>query len=222
MNYREDSFRRKFTSAAQHLAVEPKQLVSLKLREIVNSYEDYRHLVEILQHEVGIKCSEIKADLQGRGYLLDDGKTKLILVEHESGLEILYIAGSIASLIGLIPVVLQGWRAIRGLSSRRDFPSDRGLEVRRIDDSGHIHEEHVHGRHLGHLMSMSSTFSDLATTAKLVETEIKMLGEQVQKLTSRVEELETKPHRVISSATRSKPKSALKKAGLEKRKTAKP
>lgn len=222
MNYREDSFRRKFASAAQHLAVEPKQLVSLKLREIVNSYEDYRQLVEVLQHEVGIKCSEIKADLQGRGYLLDDGKTKLILVEHESGLEILYIAGSIASLISLVPVVLQGWRAIRGLSSRRDFPPDRGLEVRRIDDSGHIHEEPIHGRHLGHFLSMSSTFSDLATTAKLVETEIKMLSEQVQKLTSRVEELETKPHRAILSATRSKPKPAAKKARLEKRKTTKP
>ncbi len=208
MDYREESFRRKFAAAGQHLSVRPEQVVSLKLRGKVTSYDEYRQLVSILQGEAGLQCSEIQADLQGRGHLLGDGKAKVIVVEHETGLEILYIAGSIASLMGLIPLVLQGWRALRGqLSGRRAMP-DHDIEIRRVDDSGHLHEEHVHDRHFGPSMTIGSILPALATTAGLIETEIGMLSRQVQALSSRVDALEKQRRLPASSTVRKRTKSA--------------
>ena len=106
LNYREESFRQKFCSAAQQLSVRPDQVISLKFRENIGSYEHYQELVENLQHEFGVQCSRVDKELQGRGYLLSLGPARVILVEHETGLEVLYIAGSIASLISLVPLVL--------------------------------------------------------------------------------------------------------------------
>lgn len=190
MDYREESFRRKFASAAQHLGVEPEQIVSLKLRENVSSYDEYRQLIDVLHHEAGLQCSEIAADLQGRGYLLGDGKTHVIIVEHETGLELFYIAGSIASLIGLVPLILQGWRALRRQASGRHGMPDHGLEIRRIDHGGRVSEEHIHERYPDSFMAIGSILPAIATTASLIETEIRILSEQIQRLNSRVELLE--------------------------------
>lgn len=216
MDYREESFRRKFRGAAEHLSVNPEQVVSLKLRENVHSSE-YRHLVEILQHEAGLQCSEVQADLQGRGYLLGDGKTKVIVVEHETGLELLYIAGSIASLIGLVPLVLQGWRALRAQLPGRHAMQDHGIEIRRIDSSGHVQEEHVYDRHMGSFTAIGSILPALSTTAGLIEDEIKVLGQEIQKLVSRVDALEEQhrsarsssgPRKTISTVTKPRGKKA--------------
>lgn len=190
MDYREDSFRRKFAEAAQLLGVPPDQIVSLKLREDVSSHGDYRELVEALHHDAGLEWSDIQADLQGRGYLVGDGNARVIVVEHETGLELLYIAGSIASLIALVPLVLDGWHALRGqFAGRRGVP-DRGMEIRRVDDAGHIHEEPVHERFPGPFLAMGSALPALATTAGLIEAELRTLNDQIQRLNSRVGALE--------------------------------
>ena len=60
----------KINSAAQHLNVRADQIVSLKFRENVGSYGDYRELVETLHHEAGVHFSEVDGDLQGHGYCL--------------------------------------------------------------------------------------------------------------------------------------------------------
>lgn len=205
MNYREESFRKKFLGASQWLCAKPDQLVSLKLRENVSSYEEYRNLVRSLEHEAGLKCTAIDADLQGRGYLVGDGKTKLIVVEHETGLEILYIAGSIASLIGLVPLVLQGWHALRGRHWGRHELEIHGVEIRRMDEKGHLHEEHLHRPGLGSTMALSVFTQALATTSDLIESETKSLSRQVQSLTSRVDALEK---RISSGARRTTLKTA--------------
>jgi hypothetical protein len=164
MDYREESFKRKFSSAAQHLNVGADQIVSLKFRENVGSYDDYRELIDMLQSEAEIHYSEVDGDLQGRGYMLGHGKTKLLLVEHETGLEILYIAGSIASLLGLIPLVLQGWAAIRGRLPRHGASLDYPVEIRQIDQTGRLNEKHLHPHQLSaSLMPMGSFFSAIAT-----------------------------------------------------------
>jgi hypothetical protein len=205
MDYREDSFRRKFAVASQILGVPPEQIVSLKLREDVSSYGDYRQLVDSLHHDAGLEWSEIQADLQGRGYLLGDGNVRVIVVEHETGLELLYIAGSIASLIALVPLVLDGWHALRGQYSGRRGVPDRGMEIRRIDDAGCIHEEPVHERFPGPFLAMESALPALATTAGLIEAELRTLNDQIQRLNARVEALEQQ--RQSSSAPGPKPHS---------------
>ena len=109
MTYREDAFKTKFADAARCLDVAPDQVISLKLRETVGSYSEYRHLLKTLEHEFGISWQEVDGNFQGTGYIVGDNKYKIIVVEHETGLEILYIAASIASLVGVIPLVLQCW-----------------------------------------------------------------------------------------------------------------
>ncbi len=191
MDYREESFKRKFSSAAQHLNVGADQFVSLKFRENVGSCDDYRVLIDMLQNEAGILYSEVDGDLQGRGYMLGHGKTRLLLVEHETGLEILYIAGSIASLLGLIPLVLQGWAAIRGRLPRHGASLDYPVEIRQIDQTGRLNEKHLHPHQLSaSLMPMGSFFSAIATAGILVESEMENLVRQMKDLQSRVEVME--------------------------------
>ena len=39
-------------------------------------------------------------------------------MEHETGLEILYVAGAAASIVGLIPLVINAWKSLRGRFGR--------------------------------------------------------------------------------------------------------
>jgi hypothetical protein len=191
MNYREQSFTSKFNSAAECLDVKPEQIVSLKFRENVNSYEEYRHLLDSLCQEAGVQCTKLDGDLQGRGYLLGFDKTKVILVEHETGLEILYIAGSIASLIGIIPLILQGWGAMRGRFRGRGAVIDHSVEIRRMDQAGHLHEEHLHDwQPMGSLMSIGTFLPVITTSTNLIENEMKHVVQQLELLTLRIEVLE--------------------------------
>jgi hypothetical protein len=212
MDNREESFKRKFCSAGQHLKVPFDQIVSLKFRENVISYDDYRKLVELLRHEAGINFSEIDGDLQGRGYLLQHEKANLLLVEHETGLEILYIAGSVASLLGMIPLVLQGWAAIRGLLPRHGAPIDHRVEIRRFDDIGHLHEEHLpsHRMQLS-LMQVNTLTPALLNAATFLEHENSVLIKRVEVLTRRIEALETKVNKE-DTKDKSRPHKSPKKA----------
>jgi hypothetical protein len=132
---------------------------------------------------VGFYCTEINNGLQGQGYLLGDKKNKIIVVEHETGLEILYIAGSIASLIQLIPFVFQTWRNIRGTFLRRNNLG-HDIEIRRMDSNGHLQEEHVNEA------SIDSSSSSLYSIVNLIENEIKKVMKDVKKLTLRVDKME--------------------------------
>ncbi|MGA3333582.1 MAG: hypothetical protein ABSC62_05390 [Terracidiphilus sp.] len=196
MDYREEAFRRKFNNAAHHLNVSADQIVSLKFRENVGSYGDYRDLLDTLEHEAGIHYSEVDGDLQGRGYIVGLEKAKLLLVEHETGLEVLYIAGSIASLFGLIPLVLQGWAAIRGRFPGRHAQMDGPVEIRRIDNAGRLQEEHLRSQQLSASLLHIGTFAPtVSMAAALMEEETRNLSRQIEKLSSRIEALEKKAQR---------------------------
>jgi hypothetical protein len=193
MDYREKSFQGKFSTAARCLNARPDQIVSLKFRENVDSYNDYRDLLDMLQREAGIQYSEVDGDLQGRGYIVTFGTDKLVLVEHETGLEILYIASSVASLLGLIPLVTQGWAAIRRRLSGRHMPTDGPVEIRRIDQEGRLHEESLHDRQLSaSLLPTGALAPAVMAAATLMENEIKYLVRQIEELTCRVDAMEKK------------------------------
>lgn len=189
MDYRTEAFLRKFGDAARHLSVRPDQIVSLKLRENVNSYAEYGELLHELEHAAGLRYAPVDGDLQGQGYLISHGKAKIIVVEHEAGLEILYIAGSIASLISLVPLVLQGWRALRSRHARHE--SDvRNVEIRRLDSKGRISEEHFHDMAAFAPLPGGFLNAALASAAKLVEVDLGEINNQLHSLTLRVEALE--------------------------------
>lgn len=205
MDYRTENFRKKFNAAAQCLGVNPHEIISLKLRDTVNSHSEYRDFLQALEQQTGLRSSRVVGELQGEGHLLADGTSKIIVVEHESGLEVLYIAGSIASLVSLVPLVLQGWRAFRTRHRRRHDFDDERIEIRQIDQQGQFIENPVHADiGVGFMPVMNSAFM---SAAKTVEGELVRLRQILAALTKRVEVLETQrlPARLSGEqATRSK------------------
>ena len=212
MDHRTETFKAKFSDAGRHLGVNPKEVVSLKLRENVSSYDEYRNFFRALEHEAGFQCTPVDGDLQGKGYLLSDGSSRVIVVEHETGLEILYIAGSIASLIGILPLIVQGWRAFRGHhATRRDF-DDRGVEIRRIDENGHLTEDHLHERNLFHNSPFTANTFLATSAAKTIESELRQIKEQINSISRRVDALEGKnPAKAKSGKSRTDKKVSQKR-----------
>lgn len=207
MNYRQETFKRKFTAAAELLSVRADQVVSLKLRENVGSHNDYQELVNWLRHEAGLRCSEVAGDLQGRGYILGLDSAKLLFVEHETGLEVLYIAASIASLLSLIPLVLQGWALIRGRLPGRHAPNDAHAEIRRIDQAGRLHEEHVHARQPSpSLLAMGTLAPAITMAGTLMENEMRNVARKTEELVHRIDALEKDVRRVQAALTPNSPK----------------
>jgi len=207
MNYREKTFKDKFKDASRHLNVSPEQVVSLKLRDTVSSYGEYHELLKVLEHEIGIQWHEVDGDLQGRGYLVGDDKVKTIVVEHETGLEILYVAGSIASLVCLIPLILQCWSGIRGRGRRPYLPDFRSVEIRRLDNKGRLIEDRAHGIAAPWSGPLSFVNTALTSAAEVIDSEIKDLRNDVKALFGRVESLEKN----VSKPSKMQKKKSVKK-----------
>jgi len=186
---RAETFRRKFKDAGKCLGALPHEIVSMKVRETVTSYSEYHEFLRALEHQAGMRSSPVSGDLQGKSYLISDGSSKIIFVEHESGLEILYIAGSIASLVGLVPMVLQGWRAFRGRHHGRHDFENGSIEIRHVDEKGKLLERHVHDD-IGFGSSPFVINAALASAARIAEEDLSRLRQEIASLTHRVEMLE--------------------------------
>jgi predicted RNA binding protein YcfA (HicA-like mRNA interferase family) len=148
MHYRTDSFIRKFKSAQLLLASGSIQdIVSLKYRDNCVNNSDYAQFIEdYLKHSLGLDVKPASGDFWGKAWLVSDSHgDKILLVEHETGLEILYIAGSIASLIALIPLVSSGWNWFRdrGFHARYHRPDRQAIEVRRLNAENTVIEQQV-------------------------------------------------------------------------------
>lgn len=187
MDYREKAFKEKFSNASLHLGVEPKQIVSLKFRETVSSYSEYHNLLDTLQREAGISHQKLNDNFQDTRYLVADKNSKIILVEHETGLELLYIAGSIASLVGLIPVIRQCWTGMRNHFSPHRHRDFRGIEIRKLDENGKLKEDHVSEDEM--FCAPLPSFLVISATQNL-ENEIKILKEEIKILSERIKKIE--------------------------------
>jgi hypothetical protein len=135
IDWRTDSIFRRFTSALPHLKARSIQdVVSLKHRDRVANYSEYSDFVDdyLIRR---LKLDVEMIDLRGRAWIVKDKSGNcVILVEHETGLEILYVAGSIASLVTLIPMISSGWKKLRGRFSHHHFDNpDDGVEIRRFN-----------------------------------------------------------------------------------------
>jgi len=148
MDYRTESFTRRFASALPHLlASDMQQIVSIKYRDDCVSNSVYDRLADdIGPHGMSLDVQPLSGEFGGRAWLAkSENGGRAILIEHETGLEILGVVGSVASLISLIPLISSGWRRLRGRFFGHHFdPASEGLvEVRRIDDHGMVVEERV-------------------------------------------------------------------------------
>lgn len=141
MDNNEKYFQQKFKDCSLHLNAQSNDIISLKYREIRDNYF-YTELFVHLEKIKNLNVEKIGNTMGGNAYVISYGEQKIVIVEHETGLEILYIAGSIASLIGL---VLQIGSMIGNHRSHSHFQEDfRDVEVRYFDKKGKFIEDHKH------------------------------------------------------------------------------
>ncbi len=138
MDHRTESFARRFRSAESHLGAQDIQgVVSLKFRHhYVNGPEYSQFINDHLTRNLGFDVARLDGEFGGQAWLVTDkAQNRAILVEHETGLEILGAIGSVASLIALIPMISAGWANLRHrfLPPRFDRPDGDAIEVRRFD-----------------------------------------------------------------------------------------
>jgi len=129
-------FEQKFSECSKILKGDPKNIVSLKYREIRN-HHFYEELFYNLKSIDGLQVEPLGQKMNGISYKISYGMQNFLLVDHETGLEILYISGSVASLIALI---LQIISMIGDRRNRINSLSD--VEKRYYDKQGKIKVEH--------------------------------------------------------------------------------
>jgi hypothetical protein len=202
MDYRTKGFQEKFAAASAVLGVPPQEIMSVKMRDTVNSYSEYEAFFHELEHRHNLTLAPVSGQFQGKGFSLSDGRNTVILVEHETGLEILNTAGSIASLIGLVPLVVQAWRAFR---RHRHHHEPHEIEIRRLDAAGNLSEEHAHSLNSLH---PGAGGPDSFPFVALLENEHRRINAQMAALTARVSALETakEPAKKLVRKKRSKPR----------------
>ncbi len=185
MDSRTEPFLRKFSNAQSLLDARSIQdIVSLKYRESCVNNSDYVHFIDRhLKNEEGLEINPMSGDFWGKAWVVSDShKNKIILVEHETGLEILYVAGSVASLIALIPVINSGWKWFRNMRGRASFsrPDREGVELRRISTKNTIVEQQIQNIEVFLLNASLEENIALHDKVKLLEKEVAALKKAIQ------------------------------------------
>jgi len=179
---RTDSFLQRFRSAKAHLKAQGiHELVSLKYRgrhDVPGS--EYLHLVEYLKRDQGLDVATVDGGFGGQAWLVTDrAQNRAILVEHETGLEILGAIGSVASLITLLPMINSGWANIKHrLFPPFDRPDIEGIEVRRIDLEGNLIEQQLPSIEIYFLNTALRDHSLLTQRVSQLEADVKRLKTQ--------------------------------------------
>jgi hypothetical protein len=188
MDNRRDTFVQKFSDALGYLGSNSiHDLVSIKYRDSANP-SDYREFIGYLQSEPNLDIKQVEGDFQSHAWLVTENSHhhKALLVEHETGLEILYIAGSIASLLSLLPLISSGWKFLHSRFSDRPFYRERGMgvEIRIIDSKNQLLEQNVL-RIEDYILSESmKEITALKERVEQLERELKEINENKAKKSS--------------------------------------
>jgi hypothetical protein len=185
MDNRTDSFVRKFKNAQLLLkAGSIHEIVSLKYRESCVNNSEYVHFIDHhLRNELGLEIRPVNGDFWGKAWIIaGPNRSKIILVEHETGLEILYVAGSIASLIALIPVINAGWKWFRNNRGHAgSFRSGREeMEVRRINAKNAIVEQPIQNIEVFLLSASLEENAVLHDRVRLLEKEVAAMKKAIK------------------------------------------
>lgn len=183
MDYRTEQFMRRFRNAQSHLDTQTiQELISFKYREHCASNADYSHFVDAyLMAHPGVEVKTLGNDFGEQAWLVkDQERRRAILVQHETGLEILGAAGSIASLIGLIPLIAWGWTKIRQrfFHSRFDPTDNNGVEIRSFDKNNHLVEQQAPSVEVYVLNIILQDHALLKQKVDRLETQIAQMKEQ--------------------------------------------
>jgi hypothetical protein len=177
-DWRKKTFLAKFQAAAAELnAASHHGIESLKFKDSTSS-QDYRELVT----ELGpLKVVEIQGNYQGKAWKLTDADdNSIIIVEHETGLEILYVVGAVASIVSLVPMVVNIWNRMRD-----HWPPHRGRfgpggpERRRFDRNDRLIEEPAPPVEAIMLQHLLNQYDKLSERILSLEAEVSSLKSRV-------------------------------------------
>ena len=162
------NIRGQFESASKELnAKSYSEIESLKFRSMP-SYHSYIDLLTQFRSEM--KVVKASGTYHGTAWKVTNRNgCSILIVEHETGLEILYVTGAVASVLEIIWKAASLWNRSRP----RQFPNPdfgpSGMERRRFDEKGQMIEEVVPSLDavlLTHLMEM---YTDLSIRVSKVE-----------------------------------------------------
>jgi hypothetical protein len=188
---RQAVFEAKFKSAALELSTKPTELISIKVRENVPSYEKYKELIQHLNNVPGTHSKSIEGEFSGSAYLVENSKTRIIVVEHETGLEIISVIGSVASLVGLVPLALRCWNFLRDRDGRGHRRAElQEIEIRRLDSAGVLIEEDSGALSVPWSDPLISLNTVMLSAAELMDGEIVQLKARVERVELRLQNIE--------------------------------
>lgn len=139
---RAKEFRERFGIAAAELgARSPSDIESLKFRSLSNLYR----YDELLKNLDGIRTKKVGGWHYGTAWkVTDNSGNAIILEEHETGLEILYVVGSVSSIIALVQSIISAFGKHRG---HRFFPEELmhelRIERRKFGGGGKLEEDFI-------------------------------------------------------------------------------
>lgn len=140
MSEEQKYFEQKFKECSKFLKSNPKDIISLKYKEFRDNYY-YTELLDQLNNIDNVKINNIGNAMNGKAFKISYGEQNIIIVEHETGLEVLCIAGSIASLVSLVLYVSSMINDHRKGYTR--FPNGmRSTEIRYFDKKGNFRKEY--------------------------------------------------------------------------------
>lgn len=141
MDNRSQQFTDKFKSAQNELRAQlVNDIISFKFKENVN-HSEYQHFLDYIRHDLNLSASQVSGNYQGQAWLItDENDNKLIIVEHETGLEILAVLGYIYTVRDTLLLLSYGWNYLkdRFFSGRFGHPGGTGkpVEIRKFDSGG--------------------------------------------------------------------------------------
>jgi len=148
----------------------------------MNGPEYSQFIDDHLGRTLGLNVGRVDGDFGGQAWLVTDkAQNRAILVEHETGLEILGAIASVATLIQLLPLISSGWTNLRQRFSRPHFghPDEEGIEVRRFDQKEVLIEQRAPSVEV---YVLSTTLQDYA----LMKQKVDRLEEQIESLQKRL------------------------------------
>ena len=157
--------------------------MSLKFRDNCVDCGQYSHFIDqYIRQTLAFAVEPAQGDFWGRAWVVTDGRqNKVVLVEHETGLEILAVAGSVASLIALVPVISSGWRKLSDRFSRHYMgrgPVDF-VEVRRSNETNILIEQQTPSAEVYVFGAALSEYTLMKQRVEALEIEVASLKQKL-------------------------------------------
>ena len=188
VDWRTNEFLERFTIAKGILGAKTIQdLVSVKFRERCVNNGDYQELINFLEHDTNLNVKKIQ--VKGTAWLISDkNNDQLILIEHETGPEILLniaynVAGSVVAYY-LLPYISQGLMYARDMFRRKYHHNDNmgdKTELRKFNLKNKLVEEQINSFEKYLTNIYNNQFGKMTKRIVKLENENKVLKSRLNK-----------------------------------------